>query len=173
MAWFSEFRRNRRRSKGWSEAWNYKRAGKFSAAASVYERLAAEILPFNELIYAGDCHDAITLWLKAGDIDNALRIARNALQTISKSDWIMEMDEHVDDICNIVGEMYAAGFPTAADTFAAEINVELQKHNLPTRLEVKRGKFPSVCPQCGGALPFTNSDQSLTCPFCESVIHAE
>lgn len=30
-----------------------------------------------------------------------------------------------------------------------------------------------ICPQCGGTLPFTYNDVSVTCPFCSSVIRAE
>ena len=173
MGFFTNFRRSRRRRKTWDEAYRLSQAGDFAAAAKIYERLATESLQYNELIYEGDCHEACLLWLKAGNPDNALSNARNALRVIGGSDWIRLSDAAVDDICKMVGEFYGAGYAHAADMFANEINAELIKNNLPARFETKHGKFPEACPQCGGTLPFTYSDASITCPFCSSVIRAE
>jgi hypothetical protein len=173
MGLFNNFKRNRHRSKAWDEAYAYRKAGKFAEAAKVCERIAAESLQYNELIYAGDCHDAFKDWLKAADPENAMRTARDALRVIGSSDWMIEMDDTRDDICRIVGEFYEAGYGAAADLFANEINAELARHQLPPRFETKHGKFPAACPQCGGNLPFTYSDVSVTCPFCNSVIAAE
>ena len=130
-------------------------------------------LQYNELIYEGDCHDAFLMWLAARNVDNALAQARNALRVISDSGWLSMSDGTVDDLCKMVGELYVAGYATAADTFFREINEQLVAHNLPPRTEARHGKFPATCPQCGGTLPFTNSDESLTCPFCSCVIRAE
>ena len=172
MGFFTDFKRNRRRSKAWDEAYAYRSANKFAEAAKVYERIASESLQYNELIYVGDCHDAFTDWLKAADPENALRIARDALRVVGSSDWIIKMDHTLEDICKMVGEFYGAGYGTAADLFANEINAELVRNHLPPRFESKHGKFPAACPQCGGNLPFTYSDVSVTCPFCKSVIAA-
>ena len=172
MGFLVNFKRNRHRRKAWSEAYDYKRAGKFSEAAKVYERIAIESLEYNELIYEGDCHDAATCWLKAGHPESALRNAREALKVIARTDWLKESNT-TDDICKMVGEFYEAGYAPAADTFANEINAALVAHNLPPRFDTKHGKFPVVCPQCGGALPTAYTDLSLTCPFCQAVIHAE
>jgi hypothetical protein len=172
MGFFADFKRNRRRRKAWDEAYSFKRAGNFAAAAGVYERLAAESLTYNELIYESDCHDAFANWLEARNVDNALAQARAALSVIGATDWIRS-DSTVDDFCKMVGELYVAGYATAADAFQQEINAQLVAHNLPPRTVTKRGKFPETCPQCGGTLPFTNSDESLTCPFCSCVIRAE
>jgi hypothetical protein len=173
MGFFADFKRNRRRSKGWDEAHRFKRAGQFAEAAGVYERLAADSLQYNELIYEGDCHDAFKFWLKAMNVDNALTQARNALRVISDSNWLRMSSETVDDLCKMVGELYVAGYATAADTFLREINEQLVAHDLPPRSEVKHGKFPTTCPQCAGTLPSTYSDESLTCPFCGCVIRAQ
>ena len=173
MGFFANFRRSRGRRKAWDEVYRFKDAGNFAAAAGVYERLAAESLQYNELIYEGDCHDAFLMWLAARNVDNALAQARNALRVISDSDWLSMSDDTVDDLCKMVGELYVAGYATAADAFFREINEQLMAHNLPPRTEARHGKFPATCPQCGGTLAFTNSDESLTCPFCSCVIRAE
>lgn len=173
MGFFADFRRSRRRRKAWDEAYRFKHAGNFAAAAGVYERLAADSLPDNELIYEDDCHDAFRMWLKAKNVDSALIQARNALRVISDSDWLSMSSDTVDDLCKMVGELYVAGYATAADAFEREINEQLVAHNLPPRSETKHGLFPTTCPQCGGALPFTYSDVSLTCPFCSCVIRAQ
>jgi hypothetical protein len=173
MGFFADFRRNRRRSKAWDEAYSFIRVGNFAAAASVYERLAADSVQHNELIYESDCHDAFKMWLKAMNVDNALTQARNALRVISASDWLSSSSDTVDDLCKMVGELYVAGYATAADAFSSEINEQLVAHDLPARSQIKHGKFPTTCPQCGGSLPSTYSDESLTCPFCSCIIHAQ
>src|SRR5215831_20117247 len=90
MGFFLDFKRNRNRRKAWQEAYDYKRAGKFAEAARVYERIAAESLEYNELIYAGDCHDAVACWLKASQPEMALRNARDALRVIAKTGWLKD-----------------------------------------------------------------------------------
>jgi hypothetical protein len=125
MGFFTEFKRNRRRSKAWDEARAYDRSGNFAAAAEVYERLAADSLQFKELIYEGDCHDAVNYWLKAGKPEDALRNSRAALKVVSATDWIIECENTIDDVCKIVGELYGAGYAPAAEMFANEINAEL------------------------------------------------
>jgi len=173
MGFVTNFKRNRRRRKAWDEAYRLSHSGNFVEAAKIYERMATESLEYNELIYEGDCHDAFKTWLKAANPDNALSNARNALQVIGDSDWIRLSEGTVDDLCKMVGEFYGAGYEPAADLFANEINAELVKNKLPPRFETRHGKFPAACPQCGGTLPFTYSDVSITCPFCKSVIRAE
>jgi hypothetical protein len=172
MSLFEDFRRSRRRNKAWKEAHHFKRAGNFAAAAEVYERLSTDSLHY-ELIYEDGCHDAFKLWLKASNVEKALIQARNALRVISDSDWISKSSDTVDDLCKIVGELYAAGYLSAADTFSREINEELIAHGLPARFDIKRGQFPTSCPQCGGSLPSTFNEESLTCPYCGSVIHGQ
>src|SRR5689334_17569192 len=105
MGFFANFKRNRYRRKAWQEAYDLKRAGKFIEAAKVYERTAAESLKYNELIYEGDCHDALECWLKAGQPEMALRIARETLQVIANTDWL-KASNTTDDICKMVGEFY-------------------------------------------------------------------
>jgi hypothetical protein len=142
MGFFTNFKRNHRRNKAWNEAYRYRDAGNFAEAAKVWERLAPEALEYNELIYADDCRDAFKLWLKARDPESALRNARNALRVISDSGWITKSDHTVDDICNMVGELYGAGDATAAEIFGNEINAELVKNNLPPRFQTSHRKFP-------------------------------
>lgn len=173
MGFFTEFRRDRRRSKAWSRAYDFKKQGKFAEAAAVYDLLAEDSLQYNVLICAGDCHDAFKLWLEAKDIDNAMCEARKALRILSENGWLKTSTTAVDDICKIVGELYVSGYVHAADTFAREINEQLVLSGLPPKLEISRGKFPTTCPQCGGALPLTYTESSIKCPFCEAVVHSE
>lgn len=91
---------------------------------------------------------------------------------IANTDWLKNSNT-TDDICKLVGEFYEAGYAPAANSFANEINAALLAHQLPLRFDTKHGKFPAVCPQCGGALPSAFTDLSLTCPFCGTSIHAE
>src|SRR5436190_535321 len=133
MGFFADFRRSRRRSRAWDEAHRFKRVENFAAAAGVYERLAADSRQYNELICQDDCHDAFTLWLKANDVDQALVQARNALSVIGGTSWFTSSSDEVADLFEMVGELYAAGYATAADTFAREINEQLVAHDLPPR----------------------------------------
>lgn len=173
MGFFTNFRRSRRRSGAWGEANRFKRAENFAAAAVVYERLAADSRQYNELICQDDCHDAFKMWLKAKNVDQALVQARNALSVIVDTCWFNSSSDELDDLFKMVGELYAAGYATAADAFAREINQQLVAHNLPPRSETRHGHFPTTCPQCGGTLPFSYSDESVTCPFCSCVIRAQ
>jgi len=173
MGFFANFKRKRRRQKAWDETYRLKGDGNFAEAARVYEQLAAESLEYNELIYEDDCHDAAECWLKAASPEMALRNARNALEVIANTVWIKDSSATVDDICKMVGEFYEAGYAPAADTFANEINAALIRNGLPPRFDTKHGKFPATCPQCGGALPSAFTDLSVTCPFCNTVVHAE
>jgi hypothetical protein len=172
MGFLADLKQRRRRSQAWDEAYAFRQAGDFASAAKVCEGLAAGTLTDNELIYESDCHDAMKDWLKAHDVENALANARNALRVIAASNWF-PADSTVDDICEMVGEFYTEGYATVADMFANEINAEYVKHNLPVRFTTKHGKFPTNCPQCGGTLPFTYSDVSVTCPFCSAVVRPE
>src|SRR5881227_2453263 len=99
MGFFTDFKRNRRRSRARNEAYLYRRAENFAEAAKVWERIATESVQYNELIYKDDCHDAFTYWLKAGSPEDALRNARNALRVIGGSEWITDSPDTVDDIC--------------------------------------------------------------------------
>ena len=173
MGFFADYRRKRRRAKARDEAYHYRQAGRLTEAAEVYERMAAEVRADNELIYEDDCHDAVRAWLQANNPEAALRNARNALKVIANSEWINLSKDTVEDICQMVGEFYAAGYGAAADLFAGEINAALAAHNLPARFQTTHGKFPALCPQCGGALPVNYSDSSVTCSFCGSVIQGE
>jgi hypothetical protein len=173
MGFFANYRRKRSRAKARDEAYRHCHAGEWTEAAEVYERMAAEVREDNELIYEDDCHDAVRTWLKANNPEAALRNARSALNVIANSDWINLSKDTVEDICQMVGEFYAAGYGTAADMFAGDINAALAAHNQPLRFETNHGKFPALCPQCGGTLPSNYSDSSVTCSFCGSVIHGE
>jgi hypothetical protein len=173
MGLFTNFQRSRRRSKAWGQAYEFKKQGKLAEAAGVYERLAEDSFQYNLLIYGGDCHDAFKLWLEAKNIDNAMREARKALHALSEKSWLKMSTSAVDELSKMVGELYVSGYATAADTFAREINEQLVLNGLPPQLEIRRGKFPTTCAQCGGALPFTYSESSIPCPFCGAVVHAE
>jgi len=173
MGFFADYRIKRRRAKARDEANDHRQAGRLAEAAEVYERMAAEVRAHNELIYEDDCHDAVRTWLQANDPEAALRNGRSALKVIANSEWINLSKDTVEDICQMVGEFHPAGYGAAADLFAGEINAALAAHNLPPRFQTTHGKFPALCPQCGGAIPLTYTDTSVTCSFCGSVIKGE
>jgi hypothetical protein len=172
MGFLTNLRRNRFRRKAWSDAYDLRKSGDLVGAAKVCEQLAADSLTFNELIYARDCHDAFQDWLKAGEVAKALTNARNALKLIANSTWFPD-DDIVQDICGMVGELYTAGYTEDADEFACEIDAEYVKHGYQSKFKSKHGNFPITCPQCGAVLPQAENETTITCPFCNSVIHSD
>lgn len=176
------YQSDRRRNKAVGEASDLEYNGKYGEAAEVYARLAAEQGKSNELIYAIYIHDAFNLWLKAKEIDKAIAQAREVLRVLSDSGWLKKSDDTVNDLSQMVGELYVAGYTAEADTFSREINAELVAQGLApmsgsittasSTASSKTGVLPVNCPDCGGPLPDSGSTDVVKCIYCGSVIHA-
>jgi rubrerythrin len=175
------FQRDRRRNKTVGEATDLDYDGKPGESAEVYAKLAAEEGESNELIYALFSQNAFKLWLKAKEIDKAMAKARDILRVLSDSGWLKKSDDTVNDLSQMVGELYVAGYTAEADTFAKEINAALVAQGLAPLASAdktagpataKPGKLPSICPDCGGPLPEAGDQDQVLCPYCGSVIRA-
>jgi hypothetical protein len=115
------------------------------------------------------------MWLKAKKADQALLQAGEVLGVLSDTGWLGQSSEAVDDLSKMVGELYVAGYLAEAAKLSDDINLQLAAHGLPPRANtspVRPGQFPSICPQCGGALPSSDTATEIKCPFCGSIIHA-
>jgi hypothetical protein len=179
---FQRWRRSRRINKALDEALSLERDGKYAEAATVYARMADEFIVDNPLIYQLYAHDSFRMWLKAKDIDNALRQADTVLRVLSDTGWIGRSDEAVDDLSKMVGELYVGGYVAEAGALSDEINQQLKAHGVPPLRDFpeapgaaavpRAGPSPSICPQCGGALPRSDGAEEITCPYCGTIIHA-
>jgi len=112
--------------------------------------------------------DAFRMWIKAGDIDKALQQGRDMLRILDEAGWLDKSSSTLDDLSQMVGELYVAGYTTQADTFSKEINERLAARGLsiqpiPTPVAPNQGKLPTICPQCGGTLPNANGKEDVTC----------
>jgi hypothetical protein len=152
------------------EAARLKAHAQYAEAAEIYARLAVEYLDENALIYAGYCHDAFNMWLKAKNIENALQQANNAFQVLDDGGWLKRSMEQVLDLKQMIAEMNEAGFPAEADSFADKLNNKLAEFGLMLR-PVSSGKMPSICPACGAPLPHSYEGETK-CSFCGYVIRA-
>lgn len=174
-----EYFRERRRAKVVDKAIDLAAQEKYADAAEVYTRYAPEVLEYGELLYVLYCRYAFEMWIKAKDVGNALQQARNALRILCSNDgeWLKySSGTHADDLLWMAGELYATGYIAEADIFSQEVNVQLEKYDLPMRCVVgtlRKSTFPSVCPQCGGNLPYSPYQHAIECPFCETVNYAE
>ncbi len=176
------YQRDRRRNKAVGEASDLEYNGKYGEAAEVYARLAAEEGKSNELIYALYRRDAFELWIKAKDIDKAMDTARDILRVLSDAGWLKKSDDTVNDLSQMVGELYVAGYTAEADTFSKEINAELVAEGLApmsgadklagSAATAKTGKLPPICPDCGGPLPNSGGKDEVKCLYCGSIIRA-
>ena len=176
------YQSDRRRNKAVGEASGLEYDGKYGEAAEVYVQLAAEEGKSNELIYALYCRDAFNLWIKAKNIDKAMAQARDVLRVLSDTGWLKKSDDTVNDLSQMVGELYVAGYTAEADTFSKEINQELVAQGLApmsvsdkaagSAATSKAGKLPAICPDCGGPLPDSGGEDEVKCPYCGSVIRA-
>jgi hypothetical protein len=176
------YQRDRRRDKAVGEASDLDYNGKPGEAAEVYANLAAEELKSNELIYALYSRDAFKLWLKAKNIGKAMAQARDVLRVMSDAGWLKKSDDTVNDLSQMVGELYVAGYTAEADMYTKEINAALVAQRLAPMVGSDRtagalttlnsGKLPSICPDCGGQLPDAGGKDQVQCLYCGSIIHA-
>ena len=176
------WQRGRRINQALDQALSLDRDGKYAEAAAVYSLMADEFVVDNPLIYQLYAHDSFRMWLKARDIDNALRQADTVLRVLSATGWISRSTDAVDDLSKMVGELYVGGYVTEAGALSDEINQQLKAHGVPS-LKVspetpaaaaapRPGPSASICPQCGGSLPLSNAAGEIRCPYCGTIIHA-
>jgi hypothetical protein len=145
--------------------------GQYAEAAETYARLAAMYLNDNPLIYAGYCHDAFRMWLKAKDVENALLQAHNAFRVLDDAGWLRRSMEQVLDLKQMIDELKAAGYPAEANSFANELDRKLAEFGLMLR-PVSGGKLPTICPACGAPLPYSNFEDEIKCSSCGHITRA-
>ncbi len=174
----------RQRMKVWSKAYDLAKKEKYQEAAEVYNNFAPRLLEYNkvgfgELMYCTYCNYAFGLFIKAKDVENALQQARNALKILIQNDgkWIKyNSGEQANDLLKMVVALYGEGYIAEGDTLSREINEQFEKYDVPLRCiaaPAQRNKFPSICPQCGGKLPYSPNHKAIKCPFCEITIYSQ
>ena len=178
MGLFGKFFRKREGAHYRNKGMDYEREHNYAEAAKAYAEEAGTALNDNELIFADDCLDAASNWLKAGNIEEALNQARRALQGFMLDDWLKEDadddGEYLKELTDMVGDMRRAGHPAESDAFLSDINKALVSLGLkPVTLVVMttENKFPADCPHCGAAITYTGNLESINCPFCGGVVN--
>jgi primosomal protein N' len=177
-----KYRRDRQRREALDEALSLDRESKYAEAAEVYTRMADQEIQANQLIYQLYAHDAFREWLKAKNVEKALQIGRDVLRLLADTGWLGNSSDAIDDLSQMVGELFVAGCPAEAEALSKEINTQLAAHGVAPRTvsaeapgqtaAFKGGKLPAVCPQCGGMLPPSHGADEIKCPYCGSVIRA-
>src|SRR6476646_6769542 len=126
MGLFGKFFRKREGAHYRNKGMDYEREHNYAEAAKAYAEEAGTALNDNELIFADDCLDAASNWLKAGNIEEALNQARRALQGFMLDDWLKEDadddGEYLKELTDTVGLMKRAGHDKEADLFLTDIN---------------------------------------------------
>jgi len=145
--------------------------GQYAEAAENYARAAEAYLEENPLIYAGYCHEAFRMWLKAKSIENALRQAHAAFHVLDDAGWLKKSMEEVLGLKQMIDEMKAAGYDAEAGTFASELNEKLGEFGLMLKPAFERHAI-TMCPSCGAPLPLTSAGNEVTCTFCGYVVPA-
>jgi hypothetical protein len=166
-----KYRQKRQVSQAMDEAFRLEHDGSFAAAAAIYTRLAGEYIQSNPLIYQLYSHDSFNLWLQAKNVETALGQAGDVLRLLADTGWLSQSSDAVDDLSKMVGELYVAGYVAQAGALSEEINQQLKTHGVAP-VALQPGQFPSICPQCGGALPSAAGTAEIKCPYCGSIIHA-
>jgi LSD1 subclass zinc finger protein len=145
--------------------------GQYADAAEAYARLAVMYLDDNPLIYAGYCHDAFRMWLKAENVENALIQANNAFRVLDDAGWLRRSMEQVLDLKQMIDELKAGGNFAEAASFANELDIKLAEFGLMLR-PASGGKLPTICPACGAPLPYSSSADEIKCPSCGHITSA-
>lgn len=153
------------------EASKFQSHGQYAEAAGNYEQMAAAYLDSNTLIYAGYCHEAFRMWLKAKNADRALVRAHAAFHVLDDTGWLKRSMEEVLDLKLMIDELRAAGYNDEAEAFAGELNKKLGEFGLMLK-PTSADHVPTVCPSCGAPLPRSMAGDELKCPFCGYVIQA-
>jgi hypothetical protein len=147
------------------EALKFQAHGQYAEAAGNYELMATAYQDDNVLIYAGYCHEAFRMWLKAKDGGKALQQAHAAFHVLDDTGWLKKSMEQVLDLKLMIDELKAAGCNDEADTFAGELNEKLGEFGLMLK-PASTGHAPAICPSCGAPLPRTVAEDEIKCPFC-------
>jgi hypothetical protein len=174
----TDFLRTRRRDKLVSRAISHHHKDEFEEAALIYERIAPECLTESELLASLYHGYAFEEWLNAKEAPKALKEARKVLRMLVANDgkWLTyDAGKNADELVSMVSKLYAAGYLDEGEKLAIESNTNFEKYGLPVRcaaVPVGRSKFPSLCTQCGGTLPPSSFEKSITCTFCETVVYA-
>jgi hypothetical protein len=145
--------------------------GQHAEAAETYARLAAMYLDDNPLIYAGYCHGSFRMWLKAGDVENALLQAHNAFRVLDDAGWLKRSMEQVLDLKLMIDELIAGGYSAEANSFANDLDGKLAEFGLMLR-PVSESKLPEICPACGAPLPNSKFVDEIKCSSCGYIIRA-
>lgn len=119
----------------------------------------------NALIAARLYHKAFSLYLKARQVDDALRQANDSFHMLDYSGWLEKSMEQVLDLKEMIGELRCAGFQHEAAQFAGILNHKLSQFGLML-IPDGAAPLPSVCPTCGAALPNPTPDGEVRCSFC-------
>ena len=178
LKWFQRFLREKRHWKAWSKAYDLAHDGKHAEAAGAFAGLATQMLQAGEIHYHTTyCHDAFQEWIKAKNPEYALHEARKGLRALSDACRLSGPDKYslqnsVEQLSTMVGELYMAGYAAEADKFLREVNECLAANGLPHILASGDSKFPTACPQCGGSLSLLRGDERVPCAYCGSVIRA-
>jgi hypothetical protein len=170
---FKSYQERRRQHEALQVVFRYERQGKYCEAAAVYREMAREYITSNELIYASDLQEAIKLWLKAGDVDNAMVDARSVLSVLAESGWLKDSDEGVESLGEIVGEFFVAGYEPQANAFIDEVNEQLARFGH----ELLRGKSEQTtqrkCPHCGAAVSVRVNSGAVRCEYCKEMVSSQ
>jgi hypothetical protein len=152
-----------------AEASKFKAHGQHAEAAGCYEQIAAVYQDDNTLIYAGYCHEAFRMWLKAKNVDKALGQAHAAFHALDDTGWLKRSMEQVLDLKLMIDELKAAGYSDEAEAFAGELNEKLAEFGLMLK-PASTGHGPAICPSCGAPLPRVVVGDEIKCPFCGYVV---
>lgn len=173
-----EFLLERRRSRATWKAILLASEKRFAEAARIYSDFADQHLAESTLQYSTHCEYAMENWIEAKQPQEALEQARRALRSFGNDDgeWMRySSGDYAGALVKMATKLHTDGFTAEAETFAREVNEQLEKYNVPFRClldPAEKNEFPSICTQCGGSLPYSTHQQAIECPFCEILVYA-
>lgn len=176
----SEFLRERRRSRIVWQVINLRDEQRFAEAAEVYSNFAEEHSAVERTLYYGLYGEyALENWIDAGRPGKALEQARSVLRAFCRNDgeWMRySSGDHASVLIQMATKLHAAAFLAEAETFALEVNAQLEKYSVPFRCLIdpaEKKLFPTVCGQCGGLLPYSTHQEAIKCPFCGALAYSQ
>ena len=140
------------------------------ADAALYTVQAARVYrDENALIAARLYHKAFSLYLKARQVEDALRQATDSFHMLDYTGWLGKSMEQVLDLKEMIGELRSAGFQREAEQFSDLFNQKLGEFGLMLKPDGNL-PLPVVCPSCGAALPNPTPDGEMRCTFCGHLV---